>query len=59
MTYLERCYDCSTPTPLEDMEGTCRAGKFELVCIECYVTSGDDNFHSWLRHEKERHHERS
>lgn len=47
------CFDCGTPHRLDRLEGTVRRGLYELVCIDCYVNSGDDNYASYLRHRME------
>lgn len=51
--HYEVCHDCGQLADLEDMEGTSREGKQVLVCVECYVTSGDDAYYAHKRFCKE------
>lgn len=50
----DTCFDCGMGCCSGDMQAVDRAGKPELVCLECAIESGDDNYHSCQEHEKER-----
>ena len=47
------CFDCNRGALLGDMENALRGGQYEWLCLDCYVASGDDNYHSCLEHDKE------
>lgn len=47
------CFDCNRGGRCGDMEQALRDGTYEWLCFDCYVASGDDNYHSCLRHDKE------
>lgn len=48
------CHDCHSLQRIGNMESASRAGRLELVCFDCFVESGDDNYRSCQEHDKER-----